>query len=194
MEHADVTFWLSVAGFAISSTLAIIKGFEFYIARCAARLAKIPLISIQTEYAESKDLYLPLDNSQIPGWDFYVHLEIENKFGVSCTIERVSGSGLSGATIRLHQPVMGGFKGFDKDKNPIDLIRDASSGKPIKPGGVSRLSFHLHVAKQYSPIEIANGVGVKLRFEFELHDQRPKQKTVVRRFTLKPGSILKERN
>jgi|SRR5882724_1166477 len=194
MDRTDVTFWLSIAAFAVSATLAIIKGFEFFSARLVTRRAKIPLITIQTEYAESKDLYLPLDTSQIPGWDFYVHLEIENKFGVSCTIERVSASELSGATIRLHQPVKGGFKGFDKDKNPIDLIRDSSTGKPIKPGGVSRLAFHLHVARQFSPIEIANGVGVNLRFEFELHDQKPEQKTVVRRFTLKPSSVLKERN
>lgn len=106
----------------------------------------------------------------------------------------MSGAELSGATIRLHQPVTGGFKGFDKNNDPIELIRDASSGKPIKPGGVSRLSFHLHVAKQFSPMEIAKGVGVELRFEFELQDQRPKQKTVVQRLTLKPGSVLKERN
>jgi hypothetical protein len=107
----------------------------------------------------------------------------------------VSASKLSGATIGLHQPVKGGFKGFDKDKNPIDLKRDASAGKPIKLGGVSRLAFHLHVARQFSPIEIENGVvGMNLGFEFELHDQKPEQKTVVRRFILKPSSVLKERN
>jgi hypothetical protein len=33
MDRADISFWLSIAGFAMSTALAIVKGYEFYSAR-----------------------------------------------------------------------------------------------------------------------------------------------------------------
>jgi hypothetical protein len=54
MDRTDVTFWLSIAAFAVSATLAIIKGIEFFSARLATRRAKIPLITILGQFPNSR--------------------------------------------------------------------------------------------------------------------------------------------
>jgi hypothetical protein len=155
--------------------------------------AKSPRITIQTDRANEEKLYIPLDRSFIPGWDFYVHLEIENRFGVSFTIQRISATEPGGATVRLHNPISDGFR--KHDENPTDLVGDTSgaSFKPTKSEGMFRPSFHLHVGRVLTLEEVEDGIKIDLKFDFELHDEAMKREIVVRQFILRPGIVVPKR-
>jgi uncharacterized membrane protein len=62
MDRADVSFWLSVTGFATSTVLAIIKGVEFYAARRIVFTADTRL----TNNREIGNTIVLLNKSNIP--------------------------------------------------------------------------------------------------------------------------------
>jgi hypothetical protein len=70
MDRANITFWLSIAGFATSSILAIIKGLEFYSSRRAAFTADVRLTSSQ----EVGNTIVLLNKSGIPATISYFEL------------------------------------------------------------------------------------------------------------------------
>lgn len=155
--------------------------------------AKSPRISIRTERAVCENLYIPISSSLIPGWDFYIHFEIENRFGVSFTIQRISATEPKGAKVRLHQPISDGFRKHDED--PTDLLGDTSAVyfKPTQPGGVLRPAFHLHIARMLTVEDVKVGVPITLTFDFELQEEVPKREVIKREFVLRPG-IVSARN
>ncbi len=70
MDRADISFWLSIAGFATSSILAIIKGIEFYSARRVTFAADTRLTGSE-QYGNTIVL---LNKSNIPATISYLEL------------------------------------------------------------------------------------------------------------------------
>jgi hypothetical protein len=70
MDRADVSFWLSIAGFATSIVLAIIKGFEFYSDRRVVFTADARLTSSE----DIGNTVMLLNKSSIPATISYFEL------------------------------------------------------------------------------------------------------------------------
>lgn len=70
MDRADISFWLSIAGFATSSILAVIKGVEFYGSRRVTFSAETRLTSSE-QYGNTIVL---LNKSNIPATISYFEL------------------------------------------------------------------------------------------------------------------------
>jgi hypothetical protein len=70
MDRADVSFWLSIAGFATSSILAIIKGVEFYGSRRLSFTADARLTSSE----DIGSTIILLNKSSIPATISYFEL------------------------------------------------------------------------------------------------------------------------
>lgn len=70
MDRADVSFWLSIAGFATSTVLAIIKGVEFYGTRRITFSADVRLTSSE----DIGNTIVLLNKSDIPATISYFEL------------------------------------------------------------------------------------------------------------------------
>jgi hypothetical protein len=70
MDRADVSFWLSIAGFATSAVLAAIKGYEFYSARRVVFTADARLTSSE----DIGNTIVLLNKSSIPATISYFEL------------------------------------------------------------------------------------------------------------------------
>jgi hypothetical protein len=70
MDRADISFWLSIAGFAMSAVLAIIKGYEFYSAHRVVFTADPRLTSSE----DIGNTIVLLNKSSIPATISYFEL------------------------------------------------------------------------------------------------------------------------
>jgi hypothetical protein len=81
MDRGDITFWLSIAGFATSSVLAVLKGVEFFGSRRVAFTADVRLTSSE----DVGNTITLLNKSNVPATISYFELvwvEPRKIFGV----------------------------------------------------------------------------------------------------------------
>lgn len=151
---------------------------------------KLPIIAIKTDRAVTRTLYMPHETIRPEGWQFYAHLDIENRFGAPCSIDRISGESRVGI-VRLCQPISSDLK-EERGYDALIGNRSSTSYRPLAPGSHSHLAFHIHVECTSSKSEIESGIPIILKILFEIQADITTMTTIERQFVLRPGYVVVE--